>query len=454
MKLEDFEAHVQKEDPVRFGMVYLTLNKLNGSYYVGQHILCVKCRTLTCEYLGSGKVLNRAIAKYGKENFSRFCIANAYSAEELSVIEVEKISFYSAFKGTMYNIHAMKQNKDHTFSLEYRDRIAEIIKKSHSLRWETSGQLQESIDKVSDKKLLEFHESGYSLGSMENKFKIPIALLAHRLIPLTSCGFTFKKGENEYCELNHRVPGKRFLFTTTDDIEKMISKERLIELFVNQRLSHEEIRAETKLSRRVLERALDHYSIEREKSVRIAHNKRSIEELERLASKETLLKLYLEDNLTLAETACKLNIGKKTTQKLFHHYGISKSYELRRVKSDETKRRNPKPKKKPTLWLPKDEILFWHDRGYTVAGISKKTGFPRHHIAQDLDLLNIPRNHQSMQTCFERTGHVITKDELSQLIEKHSTIKAVAKEVNLSFAIVAGLADLYGIERIRRNKNG
>lgn len=54
MKFEDFKKDVETEDPKRFGMVYLTFNKSTGDYYVGQHILCDKCVSFNCDYLGSG----------------------------------------------------------------------------------------------------------------------------------------------------------------------------------------------------------------------------------------------------------------------------------------------------------------------------------------------------------------------------------------------------------------
>lgn len=46
--------------------LYKTTNNINKMIYIGVH----KCRNHNCNYLGSGYYLNRAIEKYGKENFS------------------------------------------------------------------------------------------------------------------------------------------------------------------------------------------------------------------------------------------------------------------------------------------------------------------------------------------------------------------------------------------------
>lgn len=47
------------------GIIYLTVNQINGKVYVGQTSINKN------GYIGSGKLLKRAIKKYGKDNFAR-----------------------------------------------------------------------------------------------------------------------------------------------------------------------------------------------------------------------------------------------------------------------------------------------------------------------------------------------------------------------------------------------
>ena len=48
-----------------YGFIYITTNMVNGKRYIGQKKFCDGWKT----YLGSGKLLKKAIKKYCKENF-------------------------------------------------------------------------------------------------------------------------------------------------------------------------------------------------------------------------------------------------------------------------------------------------------------------------------------------------------------------------------------------------
>nr|DAL73242.1 MAG TPA: intron associated endonuclease [Caudoviricetes sp.] len=74
------------------GFIYLTTNKVNGKKYVGQH-------TLGSEYwdnyyLGSGVLIIKAIAKYGRENFERRILRYCTTTHDLNMWEYVYIKLY------------------------------------------------------------------------------------------------------------------------------------------------------------------------------------------------------------------------------------------------------------------------------------------------------------------------------------------------------------------------
>ena len=81
--------------------VYITTNLINGKKYIGQHV----SESLNNSYIGSGKLLKKAIKKYGKENFICEIIAFANNKDELNTLEIEEIKKHDAVKSDMfYNI--------------------------------------------------------------------------------------------------------------------------------------------------------------------------------------------------------------------------------------------------------------------------------------------------------------------------------------------------------------
>ena len=86
-----------------YGFVYITTNHINGKKYIGQKNY--DKRGIWKNYLGSGVYLNRAIDKYGKDNFSKEIIENCKTAEELDEREKYWIEYYDAVKSNeFYNI--------------------------------------------------------------------------------------------------------------------------------------------------------------------------------------------------------------------------------------------------------------------------------------------------------------------------------------------------------------
>lgn len=134
------------------GYIYLTTNNINHKVYIGKKESSYYDET----YLGSGKILNRAIRKYGKENFSNVILYKAETLEELNQKEKEYISEYKnrygrncyniAGGGTggntlMYSSKDVKEafrnkmtsiNRERCKSEEFKNKISRAVQKRYS----------------------------------------------------------------------------------------------------------------------------------------------------------------------------------------------------------------------------------------------------------------------------------------------------------------------------------
>lgn len=81
----------------KYGFIYITTNLINGKKYLGKRSYkdYSDGKKKWKNYLGSGKLISRAIKKYGKENFKREIIDEAETYEELNELEKYYIRLYN-----------------------------------------------------------------------------------------------------------------------------------------------------------------------------------------------------------------------------------------------------------------------------------------------------------------------------------------------------------------------
>lgn len=80
--------------------IYKTTNLLNGKIYVGQ-----TSKNLDTDYLGSGKVLIKAVKKYGKSAFKREIIEECVSKEQMNEREKYWIQYFDSInRNKGYNV--------------------------------------------------------------------------------------------------------------------------------------------------------------------------------------------------------------------------------------------------------------------------------------------------------------------------------------------------------------
>lgn len=124
--------------------VYRTVNKINGKIYIGKHIT----EEPEDSYLGSGKHLNNAIQKYGRENFVKEVLHIFDNEADMNAKEAELVTLDFIKEDTNYNlcpggqggfgyintldrtwsIKGMKINYTRTFSAEERNKTSQLMK--------------------------------------------------------------------------------------------------------------------------------------------------------------------------------------------------------------------------------------------------------------------------------------------------------------------------------------
>jgi hypothetical protein len=83
-----------------FYYLYEIRNNLNGKIYVGVH----KTNDMNDGYMGSGKVIRRAIEKYGVENFTKTVLEEFGTAEEMFAREKEVVNDEFLLREDVYNL--------------------------------------------------------------------------------------------------------------------------------------------------------------------------------------------------------------------------------------------------------------------------------------------------------------------------------------------------------------
>jgi hypothetical protein len=84
----------------QFFLIYKTTNLLNGKIYIGKHMTSNK----EDGYMGSGKLLKRAISKFGIENFKREILFECSSEKEMNEKEAEIVNEEFLKRNDVYNL--------------------------------------------------------------------------------------------------------------------------------------------------------------------------------------------------------------------------------------------------------------------------------------------------------------------------------------------------------------
>ena len=114
-------------------IIYLYTNKINGMQYVGQTIQGFRVRH-SQHLRDNGTYFDRALSKYGEENFEWEIIYETSDADELNEKEIEFIKKYNTVRPNGYNI-TLGGNSFHGYKHSYKTKkkISNSIKRFYKM---------------------------------------------------------------------------------------------------------------------------------------------------------------------------------------------------------------------------------------------------------------------------------------------------------------------------------
>jgi len=180
-------------------VIYETINKINGKRYIG------KDKHNDPKYLGSGKILNQAIKKYGKENFIKtileYCDSEDHMAErERHWIEITNAQLLDMY----YNIGEGGYGGDNITNNPNRNQFIQKIKENRKTHptWVPTEQTKQNMSTAAQGRYtLEWFQTKY--GNVE--------------------------GERRYIERNQRL-STRYLDADTERWLNELTADSLLEL--------------------------------------------------------------------------------------------------------------------------------------------------------------------------------------------------------------------------------
>ena len=144
-----------------FYTIYRITNKINGKVYIGKH----QTKNLSDNYMGSGKLLQRAFDKYGIENFKKEILFVFDNPDEMNRKEKELVviseSTYNLCPGGHGGFGYINSNKLNRYTTHKEKSIENLSKGSHQLKeYFASGEHPRLMKVVINKWMKEKYPDG------------------------------------------------------------------------------------------------------------------------------------------------------------------------------------------------------------------------------------------------------------------------------------------------------
>ena len=150
-----------------YGYIYETTNLINGKKYIGKH----KSDVFDVKYKGTGKIIRKAIDKYGWDNFDCKILQECDSREELNTQEKYWIEKFDATNSDdYYNIAQGGEGGSHPCSPETRALLSKL-KKGKDNGHTGCVWVNNTVDNklIKFEKLDEYLANGYVKGKIINE---------------------------------------------------------------------------------------------------------------------------------------------------------------------------------------------------------------------------------------------------------------------------------------------
>lgn len=116
--------------------IYKTTNTITNKFYIG------KQSSHRTYYLGSGKLLRKAIAKHGKDNFTKTILEDRLTAKQASEREQHWIAKTGALGNQGYNMNPGGVGGDNSKHIDYANRKIKYNTSGLRAHWDSLSQEQ------------------------------------------------------------------------------------------------------------------------------------------------------------------------------------------------------------------------------------------------------------------------------------------------------------------------
>ena len=116
--------------------IYKTFNKITEKFYIGKQYKNY------AHYLGSGKLLQKAIAKHGKQNFTKVILEDKLTSKQASEREQYWIDKTGALGNQGYNMNEGGTGGDNSKHIDYANRKIKYNTKGMKQYWDSLSQEQ------------------------------------------------------------------------------------------------------------------------------------------------------------------------------------------------------------------------------------------------------------------------------------------------------------------------